>query len=276
MLRTTTHGPITRIHLTRTILGRPIYSVSAYLIDGLLIDCGPPRVAPELIAWCRKHRIQQMVTTHHHEDHSGGAGPLRRALGLPVLAPAAAVQVLASFPRLEPYRWIVWGQPQAVLAQPLAETVETAHHRFRVIPTPGHCPDHICLYEPQQGWLFAGDLFIHEQARYMRADEDLATLVRSLRQVLALGPDLLICSHAGLIDDACGAIERKIIYWETRGMQARILQRSGLSVRAITKRLLGDEGFLTLFSAGHISKINLIRSLLSHPSPQEGKDPGDR
>jgi len=110
----------------------------------------------------------------------------------------------------------------------------------------------------------------------MRADEDLATLVRSLRQVLALGPDLLICSHAGLIDDACGAIERKIIYWETRGMQARILQRSGLSVRAITKRLLGDEGFLTLFSAGHISKINLIRSLLSHPSPQEGRDPGDR
>lgn len=272
MLRTTTHGPITRIHLTRTILGRPIYSVSAYLIDGLLIDCGPPRIAPELIAWCRQQRIRQVVTTHHHEDHSGGAGPLQHALGLPVFAPAAAVQVLASFPRLELYRWIVWGQPQGVLA----ETVETAHHRFRVIPTPGHCPDHICLYEPQRGWLFAGDLFIHEEARYVRADEDLAALIRSLRQVLALRPDLLICSHAGLIKDACRAIDHKITYWETQGVQAQMLQRAGLSVREITKRLLGNEGLLTSFSSGRISKINLIRSLLTPPSPHERQDPGDR
>lgn len=276
MLRTTTHGPITRIHLTRTILGCPIHSVSAFFIDGLLVDCGPPRTARELIAWCRQHRIRQVVTTHHHEDHSGGAGPLQRALDLPVFAPAAAVQVLASFPRLELYRWIVWGQPQGILAQPLPETVETEQHRFRVIPTPGHCPDHMCLYEPQQGWLFAGDLFIHEQARYMRADEDLAALICSLRQVLALGPNLLICSHAGLIKDACGAIERKITYWETKGVQARTLRRSGLPVREITKRLLGDEGLLTRVSGGHISKINLIRSLLSPPSPHEEKDPLDR
>ena len=110
----------------------------------------------------------------------------------------------------------------------------------------------------------------------MRADEDLAALIRPLRQVLALGPELLVCSHAGLIKDACGAIDRKITCWETQGVQAQMLHRAVLSVREITKRLLGNEGLLTSFSSGRISKINLIRSLLTPPSPHEGKDPGDR
>jgi hypothetical protein len=33
-------------------------------------------------------------------------------------------------------------------------TVEA--YLFEVIPTPGHCPDHVCLFEREQGWLFNG------------------------------------------------------------------------------------------------------------------------
>jgi glyoxylase-like metal-dependent hydrolase (beta-lactamase superfamily II) len=171
--------------------------------------------------------------------------------------------VLGDFPRLELYRRLVWGQAENVEAMPLGDVVETARYRLDVIPTPGHSPDHVCFFEPEQGWLFSGDLFIHERARYLRADEDAYQILASLRRVLALQPHLLICSHAGFIEDACGAIERKIAYWEHVTDQAQALRREGLSLQEVSNRLLGPEGLATHISRGHFAKINLIRSLLS-------------
>jgi glyoxylase-like metal-dependent hydrolase (beta-lactamase superfamily II) len=266
MLKATPHGSITRIHLARTLLGRPLYTVEAYLVDGLLIDSGCPATASELVAWCRGRDVCQVVNTHHHEDHSGGDGALQAALGLPIAAPAEAIPILADFPRLQLYRWIVWGQPGDVAVQPLGDVVETDRYRFEVIPTPGHCPDHVCLFEQEHGWLFSGDLYVHERVRYLRADEDALHSLESLRRVLALRPRLLVCSHAGLVEGACAAIERKIAYWEGLAEQARALCREGLSLREATDRLLGPEDMMARFTQGHFAKINLIRSLLGEQS----------
>jgi glyoxylase-like metal-dependent hydrolase (beta-lactamase superfamily II) len=183
-------------------------------------------------------------------------------LGLPIAAPAGAAPILADFPRLQLYRRIVWGQPGDVAVEPLGDAVETDHHRFEVIPTPGHCPDHVCLFEREQGWLFSGDLYVHERVRYMRADEDAVCSLESLRRVLALRPRLLVCSHAGLVEDVGGAIERKIAYWEGLAERARALRREGLSLREVTDRILGPEDMMARFTRGHFTKINLIRSLL--------------
>jgi glyoxylase-like metal-dependent hydrolase (beta-lactamase superfamily II) len=262
MLRLFEYGPITRIHLARTAFGRPLYTVNAYLVDGLLIDTGCPATASELVAWCRGQEIRQVVNTHHHEDHSGGDGALQKVLGLPIAAPPMAVPILSGFPRLQLYRRIIWGQPGDVFVKSLGDVVETDHHCFQVIPTPGHCPDHVCLFEPEQGWLFGGDLFIHERVRYLRADEDARETLSSLQKVLALRPRLLICAHAGLVEDACGAIERKIAYWEGLAEQGRALRCGGLSLREVTERLLGPEDTMSRFTRGHFAKINLIRALL--------------
>jgi glyoxylase-like metal-dependent hydrolase (beta-lactamase superfamily II) len=262
MLKAKTYGPITRIHLARTFFGRPLYAVEAYLVDGLLIDSGCPATASELVAWCRGQDVSQVVNTHHHEDHAGGDGALQKELGLPIAAPSGALPILADFYRLQLYRRVIWGQPGKVAAEPLGDVVETDRYRFEVISTPGHCPDHVCLFEQEQGWLFSGDLFIHERVRYMRADEDAQGSLESLQRVLALRPRLLICSHAGLIEDGCGAIERKIAYWKSLAAQAQRLRSEGLSRREVSDRLLGPEGMMTQVTRGHFAKVNLIRSLL--------------
>jgi glyoxylase-like metal-dependent hydrolase (beta-lactamase superfamily II) len=262
MLEVTTYGPITRLRLAQAFLGRPLYTVSAYLVDGLLVDAGPPATARELVAWCRGQKVRQVVNTHHHEDHAGGDRALQRALGLPVAASAGAIPVLADFPRLQFYRRAVWGQPGGVAVEPLGDLVETGHYRFEVISTPGHCPDHVCLFEQEQGWLFSGDLFVHERVRYLRADEDVWATLTSLRCALALRPRLMICAHAGFVEDACSAIEGKIAYWEGLAAQARALRRQGLSLREITARLLGSESLMTRVTRGHFAKVNLIRALL--------------
>ncbi len=269
MLQVTVHGPVTSLRLARTVLGRPLYTVIVYLVDGLLVDSGPPATALELTAWCRSQTVQQVVNTHQHEDHAGGNARLERALNAPVWAPAGAVPILAAAPRIPLYRRLVWGQPRSFRARPLDQFVKTPHYCFQIIPTPGHCPDHICLYEPEQGWLFGGDLFVQERPRYRWEGENLAGMARSLRRVQALQPRVLFCSHAGRIDDPCEAIERKLAYWDEMRQQARSLQAAGLGEREITGRLLGAEGWATRISRGQISKLNLVRALLNHSGEED-------
>lgn len=80
--------------------------------------------------------------------------------------------------------------------------------------------------------------------------------------MLALRPRLLACSHAGLVEDACGAIERKIAYWEGLARQARDLAQEGMSLPDASRRLLGPEDMMTRLTQRHFAKVHLIRSLL--------------
>lgn len=263
MLRTETSGPITRIEMARTIFGRPLYRVSAFLVDRLLIDTGCPATARELLAFCSEQRIRRIVNTHHHEDHVGGNRLLQRKLALPVFAPRASLPYLEQAPRIPFYRRLVWGQPSPSTAAPLGESVRAGRYRFRVVPTPGHAPDHVCLFEPHERWLFTGDLYVHPRIRYLRRVDDAWAQIRSLRKVLALEPELLICSHAGLVDNAQDALRERIEWWERLADEAGRLSESGCSARAITRRLLGREGLMTFLSGGEFSKRNLICSLLN-------------
>ena len=262
MFQVTEHGPVTRLHMARTFFGRALSTVSAYWVDGLLIDTGCPGTARQMLAWCRTRPIRQAVNTHHHEDHAGGNALLQRVLGLPIAAPPDAVPTLAHFPRLQFYRRLAWGQPGDVTVEPLGKVVETDRYRFEVIPTPGHSPDHVCFFEPRQGWLFSGDLFLHERVRYLRADEDIGATMESLREVLKLAPRTLFCAHAGMVESAADAIRRKIAHLEGLAREAQALHRQGLPVEEISRRLLGPETWVTRITGGHFSKTNLVRALL--------------
>jgi glyoxylase-like metal-dependent hydrolase (beta-lactamase superfamily II) len=262
MLRASAHGPITRIEMARTFLGRPLYEVSAYLLDDTLIDSGPPGAARELLAFCSGREVRRIVHTHYHEDHTGGDALLAAELGVDLLAPADTVARLADFYRLPLYRRVAWGQPANVHARPFGDALTVGPYTLHVVPTPGHSDDHVCLFEPERRWLFAGDLYISPRARYIRSVEDPWTIVASLRRVAALAPELLVCSHAGFVEPAVPAIEAKIAYWEQLAEAARSLVSQGLSERAAARRLLGREGFLTWFSLGSFSKRNLVHGLL--------------
>jgi glyoxylase-like metal-dependent hydrolase (beta-lactamase superfamily II) len=266
MLRATDHGPITQLRLARTFMGRALYSVCAYLIDSVLFDTGPPATARELVAWLRGRPPRLVVNTHYHEDHTGANAALQRAFGVRVLAPAASVARLADFYRLPFYRALVWRQPANVAVEPLPEIVDTGRYRFQVVPTPGHAPDHVCLFEPEQGWLLSGDLYIHERVTYTREVEDVWLHIASLRRVLALQPRLLLCSHAGLVHDPRTAITAKIAFWEGLAERARALAEQGVPLTAIRTRLLGREGWMTTLSRGDFSKLNMVRALLRDPS----------
>jgi glyoxylase-like metal-dependent hydrolase (beta-lactamase superfamily II) len=267
VLRATPLGPVTRIRLAPTLAGRPLHQVSVYLLGRLLIDSGPPATARELLAWLRAEglaeRITTLVNTHHHEDHVGGNALLARELGIEVLAPPATAALIARRRRIPLYRALVWGRPAPSRAAPFGAVLRVDGWRFEVIPTPGHAFDHVCLFEPERRWLFSGDLYVHPRVRYLRRLEAPWVQIESLRRVLALGPEILFCAHAGRVEDARGALAEKIADWQRLAAAAAELRARGLSLRAITRRLAGREGIYTWMSLGDFSKRNLIRALLA-------------
>jgi len=73
VIRAVDLGEITFFRMARRLLGWPAYWTGAYLVDGLLVDCGPPATARAFVEALAARPVEALVVTHHHEDHMGAA-----------------------------------------------------------------------------------------------------------------------------------------------------------------------------------------------------------
>ena len=49
MLKLHDTEPVTRGTMARTAFGRPLFTVQIYVLDGWLVDCGPPATGGEIV-----------------------------------------------------------------------------------------------------------------------------------------------------------------------------------------------------------------------------------
>ena len=118
-----------RIHL------KPVgMSVSFYEIDGLLIDTGAPSHKKKLQAYYKDRPIEQVVLTHHHEDHSGLASWLEREKNVPIYMMKETQEILNQPYKIPFYRSFTWGQMPPVQGQviEIGSVVETDKYQFKV------------------------------------------------------------------------------------------------------------------------------------------------
>lgn len=269
MLKISQFGDVTRIDSARTIAGRGYYWSTAYLIDGLLIDTGCAHSATELINFLDDARLVCIVNTHAHEDHIGANGRLQKTRkDLEVYAHPMALRVLENPREAQPmqlYRRIMWGWPTPSSGKPIrdGEWIETERFAFQVIYTPGHSPDHICLHEQKQGWLFTGDLFVGGKDRGLREGYHIWQIIASLKQVVELPLNTLFPGCARVKDNPKDALQEKIEYLEEMGNQVLEMHREGKSERSIIQALFGGPMWIELVTFGHFSRSQLVRSYLA-------------
>ena len=245
-------------------------TVFVYRLGNTLIDCGPPNQCKVLATWLNGRQPEQLLLTHHHEDHSGNAVYLKERHGLRVLAPAASLTFLSNGFPIQLYRKIVWGVPARLTAEPVPETIELPEgFTLRPIPAPGHAPDMTCYLEPNRGWLFTGDLYISDRPQYLRKEENPHQEIESLRRVLTYNFEVVFCAHRGVIRQGREALQKKLDYLTTLRRQVQELHRQGYRSGEIQKRLLGSESQMSWITMRHFSKRNLIEALLNQPEARD-------
>jgi glyoxylase-like metal-dependent hydrolase (beta-lactamase superfamily II) len=278
MLKITELGAVTRIDSARSFAGRGYYWTTAYLVGDVLVDTGCRHTAGDLAVFLEGKALSLIANTHSHEDHIGADGLLQRNReGLTIRAHPAALHVLEQPRQAQPlqfYRRLFWGWPEAAQAQAVqdGEWIEAGQCRFQVMYTPGHSPDHVCLYEPQEGWLFSGDLFVGGKDRALRAGSDVWGIIASLKRVASLRLTCLFPGCARVRVNPYQELHAKIVYLEETGERVKHLHQQGMSVEAIANALFGGRMWIETITWGHFTRANLVRSYLG-VNDEDGPNP---
>jgi hydroxyacylglutathione hydrolase len=168
--------------------------------EGMVIDPGDD--IEDVLDLIEKHnlKIKQIVITHAHIDHVGGAMKLRAATGAPILLNQNDYALLKMLDVQA--AWIGMKDPGKVeidhsLGQ--SDKVQAGSLTADVIHTPGHTEGSICLYFPSENKLVAGDtLFAGSIGRTDLPGGSMEKIIRSLREkVMALPDDTLVVPGHG-------------------------------------------------------------------------------
>jgi len=109
-----------------------------------------------------------------------------------------------------------------------------------VVHTPGHAPDHICLWDPKARTLFGGDLLVLGTTVVVPASAggSLVDYLASLARVDALGASRVLPSHGDAIEDPNRLIRAYIEHRREREQQVLSALNEGLNtVAAIAERI---------------------------------------
>lgn len=205
----------------------------------IIIDPGPADEThlENIIAATRQLKLgtAAIVVTHHHSDHSGGAGQLAQQLGVPLLS---------------------FGSP----LQP-GDKIEVGEITLLVQHTPGHIQAHICLWAVEQRLLFGGDLVAGQGTiLIIPPDGDMAAYLDSLRAMQALAPVAILPGHGPVIEDPPALLQAYIDHRLMREQQILDWLAQGYhSAAEIAARIYADRpdalGLGTLQVEAHLAKL---------------------
>jgi len=252
--------------LGHSFFGRPDMFVYSYLLDGLLIDTGLKWVGGDFVKMLSNYEVEQIFVTHHHEDHSANIELIKKAKDVQAYGSALCCQLLKAPPRVEPARWMTWGQnkPADIIPVDIADGVITSSLNFSLHHTPGHAADHLCLFLKERGWLFSGDLFINDRINTFMKNEKIEEQIFSIRQVLQLDFDVLLCCHQPILSKGKDKLRKKLQYLEDFYGKVERYYLDGMSVSEILHALKWKEKTMIKFlSLGQLSSANMIRSTIA-------------
>jgi len=193
-----------------------------------VIDPGPDdpahRAAIEA-ALAPDARIEAVLVTHSHRDHSAGARALAAGAGAPVLAygphgagMSAARLDLAARHDLGGGEGADAGfAPDRRLAD--TEAVDLGETRIVALHTPGHLSNHLCFALPG-GIMLTGDTVMGWSSTLVSPPEgDMAAFMASLRRLASRGDRLFLPGHGETVTDPAGLLAAQIRHREDRAAQ---------------------------------------------------------
>ncbi|MEO5805806.1 MBL fold metallo-hydrolase [Devosia sp.] len=196
----------------------------------VLVDPGPddPRHIDALRKAIGARRVEAIILTHTHRDHSAAAARMRIELAAPLWfgGPHRLSRPLRRFEINPISRSCDWGLvPDRVLTD--GEKFMAGGVPMEVIATPGHCANHLAFGMVGTPVLLTGDHIMGWNSTLVAVpDGSMAQYLASLDRVLATDYAIFIPAHGGHIADG-------VTY--TKALKAHRAMRSGQIITAITE-----------------------------------------
>lgn len=231
--------------------------VNVYLLvssSGLtLVDSGVARKVDGIISQLQEagfalSGLNEIILTHWHGDHAGGAEALARRSCSRVLAhkdETPSIERTASIPSAHLIqRMLNWLAENILLKRASCKVdrqledgdVIEALGGIKVIHTPGHTPGSICLYHPERKILFCGDALFNVHPitgrrglglhmKLLALDNERARV--SARRLSTLDVQVLCCGHGDPVLDGASEKMRKLLEPQTVGGDQESRDRTG-------------------------------------------------
>jgi glyoxylase-like metal-dependent hydrolase (beta-lactamase superfamily II) len=162
--------------------------------EAMVIDPGDE--IEDVLGIVRKHNLQvkQIVITHAHIDHVGGAMKLRAATGAPILLNQNDYDLLKMLDAQAAWIGVASpGQVEIDRSITTGETVTAGSLTAQILHTPGHTEGSICLYFPAEKKLIAGDtLFAGSIGRTDLPGGSHKKILSSIHETLLALPDATV------------------------------------------------------------------------------------
>jgi glyoxylase-like metal-dependent hydrolase (beta-lactamase superfamily II)/8-oxo-dGTP pyrophosphatase MutT (NUDIX family) len=166
--------------------------------------------------------VERIIVTHRHPDHIGGLAPIVERTGAPVHAFGTEA---------------IEGVPIDTVED--GRVIEVGGVVLRVLHTPGHASDHICLLLDDM--LFTGDCVLGEGTAVIAPpDGDMRAYMATLKRLRELPVTRLFPGHFRPRDDAIGLIEEYIDHRQQREQEIVDALGAGATVEEVVARVYTD------------------------------------
>lgn len=266
--------------------------------DGLIFDAGYGRKKILAHLGKEMGRIKTMVTSrggrcnitralpsHTHPDHVSGLPYLREKFGIKTILSEKMAESMTSrrhyykktadnndgdgpIGRLATTFVLKYFQPALLGTRFITdpdqivhdnETISINNETWQIIPAPGHCDDHIFLYNEKHGLLFSGDNIMRSVTTWLGPPRsDLEAYMQTLENVLALpNLNLILSAHGSPITDPRTRVRELIEHRLERTREIFTLVRKagekGISLKQVLNTLYtGAEAKKRMFAEGWV------------------------
>ncbi len=187
----------------------------------VVVDPGPDdeahlrRVRDAAVAGDRQ--VARILLTHGHLDHSAGAARLAALTGAPVRAADPAHRL----------------GPEGLAD---GDVVTAAGCELRVVASPGHSADSVCLLLPADGALLTGDTVLGRGTTVIARDGNLGDYLRTLGRLRDLaearGVGVVLPGHGPALADPLGILDYYLAHRAERLEQVRAAVAAGARTAA--------------------------------------------
>ncbi|RUL55528.1 MBL fold metallo-hydrolase [Lysinibacillus antri] len=238
-------------------------NVYSYMVDGVLIDTGAKSLKKQFAPFLLSKNYDQVVITHHHEDHTGCAALIEKDRNIPIYIHEMSVNDCRKPSDYPLYRKLFWGKRDPFKAKPLSTSFSSRTAKWDVIETPGHAKDHVAFLNRNTGQLFSGDLFVQPRTKVILRNESIPQIIASIEHVLTLDFGEMYCCHAGFVKNGKKALEQKREYLLELKQKVLDLYQNGMNPSQIHQIVMKRKYPITKLSFGEWDSMHIITSILN-------------